>query len=63
MASLLFRFRYYSLPIVILVSIVQPKTHPIISLLIFIGMDLITFFLFFYKPFVWNDGSVARFMW
>ena len=57
------RFRYYSLPILFYICIVRPRTHPIISLTISLTLNLITAFLFFYRPFVWPDGSIARFMW
>ena len=57
------RFRYYSLPILVLICIVQPKTHPIIALTVSLFMNAVTQYLFFYRVFEWADGSVARFMW
>lgn len=57
------RFRYYSLPILVLICIARPKTHPILSLTMSLFMNTLTQYMFFYRPFQWTDGSVARFMW
>ena len=57
------RFRYYSIPILVLICIVQPKTHPIIALTVSLFTNVVTQYLFFCRAFEWADGSVARFMW
>ena len=33
------------------------------NVIVFIVIDLITMYIFICKPFVWNDETVARFMW
>ena len=58
-----FRFRYFTLPVVVYICLVKPHTHPIISLCAFTLIDLCTAYLFLYRPFIWPDGSIARFMW
>ena len=57
------RFRYYTLPVIVYICLVKPKTHPIISLSASSFVNLLTAYLFLYRPFTWADGSTAHFMW
>lgn len=57
------RFRYFTLPVVVYICLVKPRTHPIISLSASTLLNLCTAYLFLYRPFTWPDGSIARFMW
>ena len=34
-----------------------------INILLYIFIDCVTVYIFIAKPFTWNDGSIARFMW
>ena len=63
LASLPCRFRYFTLPIVLLVCLVKPKAHPILSMILSGSLNGIVIYLFVFRPFTWGDGSVARFMW
>ena len=62
-SSLRCRFRYFTLPIVLLVCLVKPKAHPILSMILSGSLNGIVIYLFVFRPFTWGDGSVARFMW
>jgi alpha-1,2-glucosyltransferase len=58
--------RYFTTPL-ILASLEMPHPRPSASLLAtilgFIAVNVVTIYIFLYRPFVWNDGSTARFMW
>lgn len=60
---LICRFRYYTLPVIVHICLVKPRTHPIISLSASSLVNLLTAYLFLYRPFTWVDGSTAHFMW
>ncbi len=57
--------RYFTLPLLMTLLEMPPRSHTALLLtgLLFVGVNAATLFVFLYRPFVWGDGSVARFMW
>lgn len=64
--SPLFEFRYYIVPIQLLLLHTTDCTRvqPILlNYLVFIAVNAATFYLYLFKPFYWPNNEVARFMW
>jgi alpha-1,2-glucosyltransferase len=64
--SPLFEFRYYIVPIQLLMlhTTDYTKTQAILlNYLAFIAINVVTFYLYLFKPFYWPNNEVARFMW
>jgi alpha-1,2-glucosyltransferase len=57
--------RYFTLPLVMTLLEAPPRSHTslLLSTVLFVFIDALTVYVFLYRPFLWGDGSVARFMW
>ncbi|KAK8807376.1 hypothetical protein WA158_004135 [Blastocystis sp. Blastoise] len=61
--SPLLEVRYFTIPITFSLLFINYKQPPFRTLLLYICIDLLLLAIYIYKPFTWNDGSIARFMW
>lgn len=61
----LVEFRYYTIPLIMLALHMEPPTVRQIccTAMAWTVVNAITVWLFLMRPFVWPDGSLARFMW
>jgi len=61
----LVEFRYYTVPFLILVLHMRTPSTRQLTLLVagFAAMNCATIAMYLWRPFVWVDGTVARFLW
>jgi alpha-1,2-glucosyltransferase len=57
--------RYLTVPVVVSIVEAAPRSQRsvLITLAGFVLINVLTIYIFLYRPFAWNDGSIARFMW
>lgn len=57
--------RYFTVPCVLLLLFLQPASTIQLNrtITLFCVVNAATIYVFLCRPFVWADGSVARFMW
>lgn len=61
----LLEFRYFTAPTLILLLHMKPPSR---GSLVLVGLqhlvvNIVTLYIFNFRPFLWGDGSMARFMW
>lgn len=61
----LVEFRYFTVPCIIIALLSkQPRQSQLaVMAMLFVLVNAFVLFMFLKRPFVWSDGSIARFMW
>ena len=61
----LIEFRYFTIPCIVLLLLMDPPRmdQMMMTIVVFLTMNILVLYMFTQRPFTWNDGSTARFMW
>ena len=57
--------RYFTIPVIFTLLELPPLSNLslILTMIAFVAVNAATIYVFLWRPFVWGDGSIARFMW
>jgi len=61
----LLEFRYFIVPFLILALQIKPDSYlrTCGDLVVYGAINIVTIYIFTFRPFTWFDGEIARFMW